>query len=165
LYDKNLVKKSHIEINSAEIIKYKFNPFLTESNNKKLLFIEQNGENSTEFKDYKKDLKLILNSLLQRYDVYIKPHPRLGYSSVLDSCNVTILDAYYPMELMNLTDFDVVVTVFSSSIASINFASKFCLIDLFEYTIDIEKIKYLKKSLESRAEIEFHYIANIEELC
>jgi hypothetical protein len=165
LHDKNLVKKIHIKVDNIAISKYKFKPLLSVNNKKKLLFIEQNGEISLDYKNYQRDLKCILDSLNQRYDVYIKPHPRLGYSSILDNYNVTILDAYYPIEIMNLTVFNVIVTAFSTSIASAKHPNKYCLIDLFEFTVGIEKINYLKRYLEGGAENEFHYISDIEELC
>jgi hypothetical protein len=147
-------------VNSAKLYKYRIKKI---NNKKNLLLFESNGEQSEDFLNYKENMMTILNELKDRYNIYIKPHPRLGYSQILNKYKVNVIPDYIPGELVDTKDFDIVLGIDSSSIAIIKHHNKYSLINLFEFKDDTRK-QYLKEYLDNLSIKNILYIKNIKSI-
>jgi len=115
---------------------------------KKVLFLEADYRNSNDFIEYKKTSTQIMQMLINKeYSIYLKPHPRLGYSMFLKDLVHFILDADIPAEFIDVECFDLIVGLSSISLANCanqGTVKTISLINLYNYRDD--KIK--KKNLD-----------------
>ena len=156
LYDRKIIKEIDLKIEGYLLSKYKYT--INNNNNKEnLLFFESNGEKDLGFLQYKVDLKIILDIVCVKYNVYIKPHPRVGYSSTLDRYKVNFIPDFVPSELINVNDFNVVIGIDSTSIATVLHPNSYCLIEMFSF-VDDDRKKYLKKYLENICDSKLNYL-------
>lgn len=132
-----------------------------DSKKKNLLFFENGEENY--YKNYNKDLLKVIKTLNEKYNIYIKPHPRLGYSKILNKYNVNVIDSSVPAELINLSSFDVVLGITTVSIATVCHSRKYCIIDLFEFKNDSVK-DYYKNYLNSKITGSMYYIEGVNDI-
>jgi len=71
--------------------------------------------------------KNIIDNYKKDYEIFIKPHPRevTDYKEIFN--NIIIFNKYFPLEILNYMEdnqFDLAVTLFSSAIDNITFASQ-----------------------------------------
>ncbi len=130
------------------------------SSKNNLLLLESNSKLDQKFKNYQDDLIFILNVLKKKYNIYVKPHPRLGYSPFLDQYATGMIESFVPVELLCLDDFFIVIGIDSASIATASHDNKYSVIDLFSFKNNSEK-QNLKKYLDELSNGSLKYIENV----
>lgn len=69
----------------------------------------------------------IIKKYKDRYDIFIKAHPRDDYNYKEKYKDIILIDKYMPIEILNFVEtlsFDLAVTICSSSIETLNFVKK-----------------------------------------
>jgi len=161
LYNKQYITKVVINIDNSrlEMYKYKVNSLNVEK--EKLLLFESNGEQDTSFLHYKEDLDSILTILEHKYIIYIKAHPRLGYSKVLNKYkHVKYIEDFIPSELINTKQFSIILGIDSTAIATSRHSNIYSLLDIFAYK-NIKRKEYLRQYLDKLSNGRINYIDNI----
>ena len=106
--------------------------------NPAVLFMESNYANSAEFEDYQSTIEEVVGVLRAHdYRVYIKPHPRLGYSPFLDRLDVTVLPGDVPAEFFDPRTFCATIALDSYGLVRIAGGSPrvlVSLVDVVRYT-------------------------------
>ncbi len=143
-YDtKNNVSDISITIDEKVYSKYGYSVECAHKK-KSILFFESNGMTESYFEKYDIELKLIIDFLCDKYDLYIKPHPSHGSSSVWDEYDVNFLPGYIPAEFINVESFDKVVGIESAALANIRHPKKVSLINFFGFTDESIKHNFQK---------------------
>ena len=113
-----------------------------------IFFIESNYLRDRMLINYQDRMTSIFELIEQsNYHVYLKPHPRLGYSKFLKDYCEEILPGYVPTEFFNTNSFDAIFGVYSSSL---NYKSKnkitsvYSLLNLFEHHNKIDFMSQYK---------------------
>lgn len=78
------------------------------------------------------------------YEITVKGHPRLGVSKYILERNYTLLDESIPSEFINVSNFDLFFSVYSSSLASLPKNISFSLIGYFDVSSPGYYVNYLK---------------------
>lgn len=149
-YKSNKLNKIKIYLDKNKLKHYIFNIECEINSKKNLLLIESKVAEGT-FKNYDKDLIDFMDKNIEKYNIYVKPHPRLGYSKVLDSYNIKVIDDYIPAEFINISSFDIVVGVISVSIATLEHHNKVCLINFFDFFNEDDKFFYINYLNEKKS--------------
>ena len=159
LFDPNRVveKKLHPNDNVLKQYQYRIN---SQADKKKLLLFEGNGALSSFYVDYEKTLRASIEKLSKKYKIYIKPHPRLGYSDFLIDCDVIIVESHIPSEFIFLNNFDVILGIVTTAIATAKHHNKCSLINVFEFNDKSVKIKF-KKHMDEISGGSLTYISDI----
>lgn len=162
LFDLNRVaeKKLNPNVNLSKQYQYRIN---NQADKKKLLLFEGNGALSILYVDYEKTLRAIIEKLSKKYKIYIKPHPRLGYSDFLNDYDVIIVENHIPSEFIFLDNFDVILGIVTTAIATSKHYNKYSLINLFEFTDKSAKIKF-KKHMDDISGRTLTHISDIEKI-
>ncbi len=134
-----------------------------ESKKKSLLLFESNGGLENYFVKYENDLRDVIVYLVDEYNIFVKPHPRLGYSQVLNDYNLTIIEDFIPSELLSTNDFSIVLGIESTAIASVQHPKKFSLINIFEFK-KTEIKENFKRYLDNLSKPELIYVDSIKDL-
>lgn len=88
------------------------------SDSRSVLFFESGPPPGSDSKHYGEVVDRVVSRLRNMgWQVYIKPHPRLGHSYELASLGVIVLPSHIPGELIEARRFDFVLGVYSSAIA------------------------------------------------
>ncbi|MHA1395368.1 MAG: hypothetical protein ACTSRZ_17830 [Promethearchaeota archaeon] len=96
----------------------KYSVKINKSDSKKILFLEMDYKKSKIFKNYKSiTLKLISFLKKNGFKLYLKPHPRLGYSLFLKDKVDYIVNSDIPAEFIDDSSFDMVIGISSSALA------------------------------------------------
>jgi len=148
--DMNVLKKYSYDVRSIDA--------------KKILLLEGDYKIEHLFKDYEKDTKTLLQYLKNlNYKIYLKPHPRIGYSKFLDDYIDSIVNADVPAEFIDETKFKVIIGI--SSLALAYFANRnnvnvISLINIYQYKDDKTK----KRAFEYLNDISsnINFIKNLE---
>jgi hypothetical protein len=134
-YSNIRIEEIVLKTNPDNISKYMFEvqvPF-----KKSILFFESNGQRVPHFVDYVKTIDQVLNVFRQSgFEVFIKPHPRLGYSRMLDDHGFIFIESYVPGEMIKIENFDYVIGFASTSLTITIDGGKtkvLSLIDLLDY--------------------------------
>jgi hypothetical protein len=161
--------KIHMEnsqkINLELLSKYKYS--INTHNKKSILLFESNMENNPIIIEYISTMQNILKYFKNNnYTLYIKPHPRLGYTEKLRNYFDDIIPSEVPAELIDISNFDCIFGISSSSLASSSkrHANVYSLINLFQFEDSNLKsfyIEYLNKNSNNKIK----YTNNILELC
>jgi hypothetical protein len=142
------IQRVEIEVNDTELEPFKYTLVGSKNSKKNLLLYEANGHKEKWFSRYNENLKTIVEALVEKYTIFIKPHPRLGYSKFLDEYDVTVVPDYIPAELLSLEYIDVAVGIESTAIATSSVRHRYSLVPLFEYK-DLQRedfiVAYLKQ--------------------
>ena len=141
---------------------YRYNNGFQVSSKKNLLLFESNSEFNKDFVDYNRDLMNVI-SKMENYNIYIKPHPRLGYSKILDSCNVEFIEEYIPSELLEFENIDIVFGIETTSIVTSDFSNRYCILDLFEYS-NLARKKYIVDYLNELSEGKMTFLKDLSQL-
>ena len=151
-----------IEIDSSIFKKYK-KRISVEGKDKTLLFFEGNGAANNYFINYSKDLRMILNTINNKYVIYVKPHPTHGYSSFLDEYSVTILESYVPAEFIDLDEVSIVLGIESAAIALVKHKTKISMLDKFDFINEQVKEDF-RDQLSELSQDSVFYLQNLNQL-
>jgi hypothetical protein len=83
---------------------------------KRLLILENNFDELDFFEEYIQTTLKILKIISEKYEVFIKPHPRLGYSKFLKNHIKNEIPMWVPAEFINFNDFDIVLGISSTAL-------------------------------------------------
>jgi hypothetical protein len=163
IYDRKKVKEIDLRSIVKNLNSYKYNISKTDSIKMNLLLFESNGETSNDFVNYNQDMINILDTISNDYNIYIKPHPRLGYSKICDNYNINIIKSYIPSELVSLNRFDLVLGIDSAAIATSNHHNNKCILELFNF-YDKNRLLYIQKYLEKLSKNRLLFVKSVKEL-
>lgn len=128
-----------------------------------ILFLESNGSLDNRFTCYDQQISCVFKQIPNSVTMFIKPHPRLGYSSILDDYEPIIMEDYIPAEMIDLECFSAIIGIDSASVALMDHPNKLCIIDLFEYKFSEINIE-MKAYLDELPGEDFKYAKNMDEL-
>lgn len=121
-YEQFAIEKRYEDVPSEEIDDYRVR--LTVATRALLLF-DSNDVQSADFKNYQSVLEPILDILVEQgYTLYLKPHPRLGYSAFLDEYPCEMLDDNVPLELMDVSSFALILGNATAALAGCDNAAR-----------------------------------------
>ena len=149
--------------------KYTYN--VEVNNSKNILLLETDFQKVNNYINYIKTTKQVMQILKQiGYSIYLKPHPRIGYSRFLDDYIDSIVNADVPAEFINENQFDLVIGIGSSGLAYFANRKKIKVISLmniyqyydentkkraFEYINDLSSnVRFIKNLDEFKNEIQ-----------
>ena len=96
----------------------KYSYLVGSNNTNNILLLEGDYQTQKSFKDYEKYTKVVIQSLKDHnYELFLKPHPRLGYSKFLDDYIDSFVNADVPAEFIDESKFKVIIGVCSSALA------------------------------------------------
>jgi hypothetical protein len=163
IYDRKKVKEIDLSAIVNNLNNYKHNISKINNTKKNLLLFESNGETSEDFINYNQDMISILDTISREYNIYIKPHPRLGYSKICNQYDINIIKSYIPSELVSLNNFDLIVGIDSTSIATSKHNNIKSLIHLFSFK-DKTRKEYIMAYLNNLSKDEINYIKSTEDI-
>lgn len=141
------IQKKQIDYTIIDKYKYRINT----SCNNNILFLENDFEKENLHKNYQEvTSKLVQYYLDNDYNIYIKPHPRLGYSFFLNNYPVKFINADIPAEFINEKDFCIIMGISSTSLtffAERKVSKVLSLIELYlyqDFKVKEREIKYLE---------------------
>jgi hypothetical protein len=144
---------------------HKVNPI----HEKKVLLLEEDYLDTNNYQNYPEITSSIIKHLKNNsYHIYLKPHPRLGYSQFLAPFIDNYVESYIPAEFIDETQFDFIIGVDSSALSYFANRKKvkvFSFINIHNYKSNVVKIRsyeYLLQLVNGSGEIIF--IDNITEL-
>jgi len=124
------------------------------------------GNNANNIENYEPTIKSIVEVFISNgITLYVKPHPRLGYSTFLDEYDVTILPSYIPGEFIDYHGFSAIVGIVTVAIAKIAVFSDvptFSLIDLFKFKNISEKENY-RRYLNEQSNHRIRFLKDVQE--
>jgi hypothetical protein len=162
LFDPNRVVEKKLNPNENVLNQYQYR-INNQGNKKKLLLFEGNGASSSFYVDYEMTLGAIIEKLSKKYEIYIKPHPRLGYSDFLTNYDIVIVESHIPSEFIFLKNFDVILGIVTTAIATAKHYNKYSLINVFKFNDDNVKVKF-KKHMDDISGGSLNYISDIEKI-
>jgi len=163
LFDPDRVLEKNLNPNDNVLKQYQYR-INSQGNKKKLLLFEGNGSLDSFYIDYEKTLRASIEKLSKKYEIYIKPHPRLGYSDFLADYDVVIVESHIPAELIFLNNFDVILGIVTTAIATAKHHNKYSLINIFEFNDKNVKLKF-KKHMDEIGGGTLTHISDIEKIC
>jgi hypothetical protein len=171
MLDFNYVDKFNIERISMSINKNIYNIYRYNKLNIKkpaILFFENNPIVDYDFyTNYISELNNIINIIKQKnINIYIKPHPRTGYTNSISNKITDVIPAYVPGEFINFDLFQLIIGIETTTIAHIantNTDKTYCLLNLFSFK-KYETKDYFKKLLDELSENKLKFIQNFDEL-
>jgi len=165
-HDKFGISEREIRVSKKIYTKYAYNVKDIPLQNS-ILFFESNDINDDGMPNYEETLRSIVNFFIQKgFALYIKPHPRLGYSKILDEYNVAILPAYIPGEFIAYSQFSAIVGILTVAIAKIAHTSDitvYSLIELFTFK-NMSKKETYRKYLINQSDGKVMFINDLSEL-
>ncbi len=145
-YNIKQVKKETVE--KPVIDKYSYKP--KKSKAPKVLFLEMDYKKVNIHKNYKEITTMLISHVKNiGYELYIKPHPRLGYSKFLNKETNTFVNAAIPAEFIDTKEFDLVIGINSSALAFLAekndsvVISLLCLYEYYDYHVKERAVNYL----------------------
>ena len=164
--DKHGVVEIEISISKELYTQYAY-PIGTNQSRRALLFFETDLSNAKMISNYDKTLKEVMNCFINAgLTIYIKPHPKLGYSKFLEEYGVEILPEYIPGEFISTEKFLARVGILTTAIASnVKYVDipTYSILELFEFYDVLEK-EYCRTALTKRSKGNLKFIYNINEL-
>lgn len=133
-----------------------------------VMIFENNQNGCLYMSNYKEKLTEIILTLKTRYSIYIKPHPRLGYSPFLNNIEgINFLSSQVPSELLNIDKFKFIIGIDTTAIceyARIGNENVFCLLNLFLID-DMQIFNYTIKHINKLSNNKVKYVSSINQLC
>lgn len=159
------IRESKLEIDPDALRGYMYR--VGEKKQKNMLFFESNGAENDMFVGYEDKLKEVVSGFDKAgWTVYVKPHPRLGYSKLIDDLPAEVIEEYIPAELVDIGGFDAVCGINSMSIANIARGEAVCvvsLLDLFRFKEEEVREGYREYLIE-KGSGRVRFAANLSEL-
>jgi len=134
---------------------------------KSILLFESNLQPNNIIKDYEKTILHIIEELKKRgYLIYIKAHPRLGHTKVIESVIDQFLPGEIPAELIDVSIFNCIVGIQSFSLVYFSKLSNnvYSLINLFDFYDNSVKRNYINY-LNENSKFNIRFANTIAELC
>jgi len=142
--------------------KYRFNMSIDK---KSILLFENGIGDSNQIINYEQSLTAILKHFqTANVKVYIKPHPRLGYTKGFKR-NVHIIPNYVPGEFLPIEKFIGIYGIASAAIGNLANSKNnvFSLIDCFDFIKKVDK-DFHKRYLDKLSNNKISYVKNIDGL-
>lgn len=164
-FDYPIVRNNNcFNFNDSVFKKYCYKPKVT----KPSIFLFENKQDEYDFyKNYESTLKIILDIFCEKFNVLIKPHPRQGYTEIIDDyTNVEFISTYIPGEFLDLSEMKYIFGIDTTALAAFskeNPSKVFCLLTLFEFN-DINKKNYQINHLNLLSENKIKYIKDLDTL-
>lgn len=142
LYEEYDIEKKEAP-NIGEMLYERYSFKFKNLKNEPILLFESDHTNTNSIINYENKIMSIVNTLREKgFTIYLKPHPRLGYSKHLKKYISGILPIYVPGEMINIKSFIGILGVETGVIA--NFANRmpgsiYSLINLFDFRDEQEK--------------------------
>ena len=148
-YKKFNIEDAPFALEPSVITKYRVT---TETNKVKSILLFENNQSDY---DFYSDYELTMTSIVELfresgYIIFLKPHPRQGFSEFLKPFIESILPAEIPGEFFNPDDFSMIVGIDTNAIAFFakNYQSKtLSLLELFNFKREEEKERYRQTQL------------------
>lgn len=133
-----------------------------------ILLFESNLSFYNYIDGYKKKITKLVKDLSNKgYNIYLKPHPRLGYTCELDKFITKILPREIPGEFLPLEKFDIIIGVLSVALAKrvdiFKTKNIYSLIDCFKFKNEKKKESF-KRYLNQQSNNSIVYIEKIDDL-
>ena len=161
--EKYNVEKLNIPQDISEIwLKYKYNIPIKE---KAILLFENGIAEHVLIANYEQTITSIIRMFNQmNIKVFIKPHPRVGFTKNLRNYAV-ILPSYIPGEFLSIESFIGVFGISSTALGKLAkiYTKIYSTIDLFSYTKENDKI-YYKNFLNEQSNNNVIFLSQIEEI-
>ena len=153
------------EIELETKVPEKFQKNHTHNDKTSILLFEANGNTEPYFTNYSKDLEKLISLISSRFKIYIKPHPRLGYSpSLNDNSKFTIVSGRTPSEFINPNQFSCILGIETSGTK--DFVEKhphvYSIIDLFSFKDNADE--FYKSHLKTISNNKMKFITSFDEL-
>jgi hypothetical protein len=156
------VKDNILDENIHKEYSYRVN----DNEKKRILFLEMDYKKIDFFDDYKKTtISIVEQSDKKGYKIYLKPHPRLGYSKFLDQYIHKVINKDVPAEFIEIENFDYILGISSSAIAYFskeNNKKVYSLLELYQYN-DVSIKQRAKEYLKDLCS-HINYLNSIEEI-
>jgi hypothetical protein len=153
----NIIKES-VDTNSELIQKYLCRQVVSR---KSLLLLETDPSSYDIFVNYIENLTTVLELIRQYgYDLYVKPHPRLGYSKCVDPFLNELLPSNIPAEFIDISNFKIVIKI-ESTCRFYSDKTVYSIIDLFEFKNTAFKEGYYNTLKQTNPEI--HFLRSVDD--
>jgi hypothetical protein len=163
-YDKYGITERNLLLSGEINAKYAYRVDANDKGNRILFF--ESGNNANNIENYEATIKSIVEVFISNgITLYVKPHPRLGYSTFLDEYDVTILPSYIPGEFIDYHGFSAIVGISTVAIAKIAVFSDvptFSLIDSFKFKNISEKENY-RRYLNEQSNHRIRFVKDVQE--
>lgn len=132
-----------------------------------ILLFDENHSRNDSMVNYDEIISRFVAKLRKEgFQVYVKPHPRSGYSKILDNCNVDILPSYVPGEFIDGSEFFAIIGV--ETVATAKFSRNdecpvYSIIDLFKFRDEEVKNQY-KDYLINQSEGKITFVSSMADL-
>jgi len=130
-----IIKTKPHRVSEKIFIKYSYS--ILNNSKKSILFFENDMSGYNYIQDYKGKILEIFRYLKSKnYDVYIKPHPRLGYTVDLNSEFTSLIPSFIPAEFLKIDSFQMILGVLTASLthfAVVGNKPTFSLMNLFKF--------------------------------
>ncbi len=160
------VKKYDIKLLPEIFEKYSYQ--LENLSARAILLYEHDMAEEQTFIKYEETISTIIKRLLKEgYRVYVKPHPRIGYSKFLDNYDVTMLPGFITGEFLPVDRFQAVLGIWTTSIAKISLVRReiksISLLEMFTPIISRD-METMRDYLISQSEGHIQFAKSIEDL-
>ena len=113
---------------------------------------------------YEARMKVILDIIKDAgYHIYVKSHPRLGHSTLIETYATGILTGEIPSEFLDVSDFTLAIKIDSYSVFAAHNNNVWSIIDLIEYVSDDLKQVY-RKFIQENDNNNLQFFESLEEL-
>jgi len=166
-YEKYGIKRIELT-NVDEKIYEKYSYKIDLSQGNLILLFESDHSKQNTIKNYNEKIIEIVKELKNKgYKIYLKPHPRMGFSKPLENYICKIVPDFIPGEFINIRNFNAVLGI--ETVALVSFAKRgydniYSLINLFNFSQKIQKENY-KKYLNSLSEGKIKFVDSVDNLC
>ena len=153
-------------LNSNIFRKYSYN--IQTIKKPSIFFIESNYLRDRMLFNYQDRMTSVFEIIKKsNYKVYLKPHPRLGYSKFLKGYCEEILPGHIPAEFFNTDFFDAIFGVYSSALnhkARDKITCNYSLLNLLEHDSEIDFMSDFKSSEEKNNVINIKSLSHLKEI-
>lgn len=122
------------------ILKYSYKCYIeTES----ILLLESGPILGVDTASYNNILKSIVEILIKNgFKIYVKPHPRVGYSTILNQYDIVVLPRHIPFEFIDAREFSFVIGGYTTALAKLprkTESKPVCIGGMFRYYEESDK--------------------------
>ena len=129
-----------------------------------VLILDPNVDKYDIYVSYEARMKVILDIIKDAgYHIYVKSHPRLGHSTLIETYATGILTGEIPSEFLDVSDFTLAIKIDSYSVFAAHNNNVWSIIDLIEYVSDDLKQVY-RKFIQENDNNNLQFFESLEEL-
>ena len=163
-YSIRRIELKNVDEKIYEKYSYKFD--LSQGN--LILLFESDHSKQNTIKNYNEKIIEIVKELKNKgYKIYLKPHPRIGFSKPLKKYVYKVLPDFIPGEFIDLKKFNAILGLETNALVSFakrGYDNIYSLINLFNFSQQIQKENY-KKYLNSLSEGKIKFVDSVDNLC